>query len=124
MWYCLEVLASLGQDPVPEVRGALRPGRLLPGERWVLAAVGHADVPEAVRYAFTLICLPHWGTKATFLRQLLFPGDWIYTKDFADAGGFAPGWIRHWQMALTLGRQALRAVAGGWAGTTRSVPWE
>ncbi len=124
LWYCLEVLASLGQDPVPEVRGALRPGRLLPGERWVLAAVGHADVPEAIRYAFTLICLPHWRMKSAYLRQLLFPDASIYTKDFADAGGSAPGWITHWQMALALGRQVLRALADGWAGTRRSVSWE
>jgi len=124
LWYCLEVLASRGQDPVPEVRAAVRPGRLLPGERRLLAAIGHGDVPEAVRYAFTLICLPHWRMRAAFLRQLLFPAASIYTKDFADAGGSAPGWITHWQMALSLGRQGLRAVSGGWAGTRRSVSCE
>jgi len=121
LWYCLEVLASLGHDPVPEIRAAVQPDRLLPGERCVLAAMGHGDGPEAVRYAFTLICLPHWRMKGAFLRQLLFPDASIYTKDFEDAGGSAPGWLKHWQSALALGCQGLRTLLGGRARSRRRV---
>ena len=86
VWYCLEVLATRGHDPAPEVRATLRPRRLLPGERGMLMGVVQADGSRHNRYALTLACLPSWATKAAFVRQLVFPRDPIYAKGFADAG--------------------------------------
>jgi hypothetical protein len=86
VWYCLEVLATRGHDPAPDVRVALRPRRLLPGERRMLAGAGQADGSSHMRYALTLACLPGWMSKAAFARQLVFPPDPIYAKGFADAG--------------------------------------
>ena len=86
VWYCLEVLAICGHDPTPEVRAALRPRWLLPGERCALAATGQAGCSSHIRYALTLACLPGWTTKAAFMRQLVFPSDQIYAKGFSDAG--------------------------------------
>ena len=86
VWYCLDALATRGHDPAPEVRGSIRPRRLLPGERRILVGAGQADCPSYIRYALTLACLSGWNNKAAFARQLVFPPDPIYTKGFADAG--------------------------------------
>jgi len=97
VWYCLEVLATRGHDPTPEVRAALRPRRLLPGERRVLAATGRAGCSSHIRYALTLACLPRWTDRANFVRQLLFPADGVYVTGFADAGQSSrQAWMAHW----------------------------
>jgi Uncharacterised nucleotidyltransferase len=97
VWYCLEVLAIRGHDPTPEVRAALRPRRLLPGERRILTRVAHGKCPSHMRYALTLACLPGWTTKAAFMRQLVFPSDHIYAKGFSDAGpSTRHAWMTHW----------------------------
>jgi hypothetical protein len=85
VWYCLEVLATRGHDPAPAARAALRPKRLLPGERRLLVRAGQADGSSHIRYALTLACLPGWTARAAFAQQLVFPPDPIYAKGFADA---------------------------------------
>jgi len=86
VWYSLDVLARRGCDPVPEARAALRPSRLLPGERRALAMTTTADCPVRIRYALTLACLPGWSARAAFVGQAVFPSDPIYARGFADAG--------------------------------------
>jgi len=111
VWYCLEVLATRGHDPTPDVRAALRPRRLLPQERRVLAATGQAGCSSHIRYALTLACLPGWTTKAAFMRQLVFPSDQIYAKGFSDAGpSTRHAWLAHW---VNLARLA----------ASRRLPW-
>lgn len=111
VWYCLEVLATRGHDPTPEVRAALRPRRLLPGERRVLAATGRAAWSSHIRYALTLACLPGWTTKAAFMRQLVLPSDQIYAKGFSDAGPSSRhAWMAHWVNLVRLA-------------TSRRLPW-
>jgi hypothetical protein len=112
LWYCLEVLATGGRDPAPEVRRAIRPPALLPGEARLLAAGSRGDLPEGVRYGFTLVCLPTWRAKAAFLRQLLFPRAGVHTDGFGDAAGSVPGWPDHWGLAARLARGCLRAAFG------------
>jgi hypothetical protein len=111
VWYCLEVLATRGHDPTPDVRAALRPRRWLPGERRVLAATGQAGCSTHIRYALTLACLPGWTTKAAFVWQLLFPSDQVYAKGFSDAGP-SP---RHARMAHWV--NLVRLATG------RRLPW-
>lgn len=113
LWYCLEVLAAHGQEPVPSVRSAIRPARVLAAERWILAAIRQGDVPAAIRYAFTLACLPCRAVRAAFLRQLLFPRAGIYTEGFEDAGSSAPGRGVHWCQVMRSCRETLRAAASG-----------
>jgi hypothetical protein len=94
-WYCLEVLAHRGCDPAPEARAALRPRRLLPGERRALAMTTQMGSSSQIRYALTLACLPGWAARAAFARQAVFPPHSIHVKGFADAG--RP--LRHARMA-------------------------
>ncbi len=110
LWYCLEILASQGQDPVPHVRAAVRPGRILPWERWVLTARGLRELPEGIRYALTVTCLPHWREKVAFLRQLLFPPAGVHTEGFADGEERIPRWQEHMGMAARLSGGGLRVV--------------
>lgn len=86
VWYSLEVLARRGCDPAPGARAALRPPRLLPGERRALAMTTKADCPVQIRYALTLACLPGWSARAAFVGQAVFPPGPIYARGFADAG--------------------------------------
>ncbi len=86
VWYCLEVLAGRGCDPAPAARAALRPRRLLPGERSALAMATETDRSAQIRYALTLACLPGWSRRAAFVRQAVFPSDPIDARGFADAG--------------------------------------
>lgn len=109
LWYCLEVLAAIGQDIDPKVRAALRPNRVSLWERKFLAAISRGEMPEAIRYAFTLICLPTTG-RLTFLRQLLSPESSVYTRGFGDGGGSAPTRLEHWRGAFRLGRRGFRAI--------------
>jgi len=97
VWYCLEVLASRGHDPIPDDRAAFRPRRLLPGERHMLSLAGKAECSSHIRYALTLACLPGLAAKASFLRQLLIPQEAVYAAGFSDAGP-APrrAWMAHW----------------------------
>lgn len=110
LWYCLEVLASRGQDPVPSIRAAVQPDRVHLLEQWALAAIAHGEVPAAIRYAFTLACLSQWKAKGAFLRQLLFPRAGVFTNGFKDAGNSAPSRGEHWCLAIQLCREALRAA--------------
>jgi len=107
LWYCLEVLASHREDPVPQLRNALRPRRLFPGEGWILAVRRQRELPGEIRYAMTIACLPFWSQKAAFLRQLLFPHTGVHTHGFRDAGADVPGWWKHWEAAVRLGKQSL-----------------
>lgn len=112
VWYCLEALAARGQDPIPEVRTALKPGCLLPGERRMLSTAGNAHHSIHIRYAFTLACLSGFATKAAFLRQVLFPGDAVYGAGFSDAGPTVRGtWPAHWAHLARL--LTHRGVRGG-----------
>jgi hypothetical protein len=103
VWYCLEALATRGQDSVPDVRAVLRPRRLLPGERHVLSLAGNADSSSHIRYALTLACLPCWSTKVSFLRQLVIPREAGYATGFSDAGP-TPTHARmaHWRHLVRL----------------------
>jgi hypothetical protein len=113
LWYGLEILAGRGQDPAPDVRAAIRPPRLFPAERWIVAAVSKGEVPEAIRYAFTLACLPRWTAKSAFFRQLLFPRTGVFTDAFKDAGNSAPSRGEHWSLAMQYCREALKAALTG-----------
>ena len=106
VWYCLDVLASRGHDPVPDHRAALQPRWLFPGERRILSLAGNAECSSRIRYAFTLACLPGWATRAVLLRQLLIPRDGVYAKGFLDAGP-APrrAWLAHWGHLVRLARR-------------------
>lgn len=86
VWYCLETLAARGCDPAPGARAALRPPRLLPGERRALAMTTAADCPAQIRYALTLACLPSWAARAKFVGQAVFRSGPIYGKGFSDSG--------------------------------------
>jgi hypothetical protein len=99
VWYCLEVLAARGQDPVPTARVAVRPKWLFPGERRVLSHTAReAECASHVRYGLTLACLPRWTSKVAFATQLVFPSDGVYAAGFADAGQpVQHTWIRHWR---------------------------
>ncbi len=110
LWYCLEVLAARGQDPVPEVRTAVRPCRMFPMEKRALAAISQGYTPEPVRYAFTLACLPTKRARITFLRQLFFPPADTYRKGFEAAGAGCPGLRSHWSAVLHLGGSVFRAL--------------
>jgi len=113
LWYCLEVLSAFVQDPAPEVRAALQPRWLFPGEGWILTARKERELPEEIRYTFTLACLPNWRAKSTFLRQVAFPRPGVHTDGFGDAGGSAPGLGEHWRSALRFGWNGLRVVLAG-----------
>ena len=97
VWYCLEILARRGCHPAPAARAALRPPRLLPGERRVLAMTAETDCSAQIRYALTLACLPGWAARARFVRQAAFPSGPIYAKGFSDSGP-PPRYARlaHW----------------------------
>ena len=113
LWYCLEVLSACGQDPVPEIRAALRPSRLFPGEVRVLTARTTAEIPQEIRYVLTLICLPGWKSKAAFLRQILFPQASAFTDGFEDAGRTCPRLGQHWRVLRRLWpRQLMNPFAG------------
>jgi hypothetical protein len=116
LWYCLEVLQRRGQDPVPAIREAIRPRRLFPGEGRILAAVGRGHLPEEIRYAFTLMCLPTWRLRAVFLRQLLLPPPGVHTQGFRDGAGTDPGWRAHLSQVFRLIGRALRGMILGKAG--------
>lgn len=106
VWYCLDRLAVLGVDPVPETRAALRPQYLFPGERRILAQTGRGEGAGHLRYGLTFACLPGWPARAAFARQLLFPADRVFATGFSDGGCPARhAWMTHWrQMArLALG---------------------
>ena len=115
VWYCLDRLAVLGVDPVPETRAALRPQYLFPGERRILAQTGRGEGAGHLRYGLTFACLPGWPARAAFARQLLFPADRVFATGFSD-GGCPPrhAWMTHWrQMArLALGHTEPTRVAG------------
>lgn len=103
VWYCLETLAAGGDDPAPGARAALRPGRLLPGERRALAVAAQAGCSGRIRYALTLACLPGWAARARFVRQAVFPSGPIYGKGFSDSGQ-PPRYARlaHWGYLVRL----------------------
>ncbi len=113
LWHCLEVLSAYGLDPIPEVRAALRPRWFFPGEAWILSARKAAEVPQEIRYALTLMCVPQWRNKAAFLRQVLFPRAGVHTDGFGDARGTRPGWGQHWRIVMRLGRKGSKAFFAG-----------
>ncbi|OGB96621.1 MAG: hypothetical protein A2Z31_06545 [candidate division NC10 bacterium RBG_16_65_8] len=103
LWYCLKVLAARGHDPIPEVRAALRPRRLFPVERRILARVARRECSVHIRYGFTLACLPRWADRVKFARQLLFPADGVHAAGFADAGPSPRhAWVAHWGSLVRL----------------------
>jgi hypothetical protein len=122
LWYCLEILAGRGQDPVSHIRSTIRPAWVFPAENWVLAAANKGEVPEAIRYAFTLACLPRWTAKTAFFRQLLFPRTAVFTDAFKDAGNSAPSRGEHWSLAMQYCRQALKAALAGRTQSSKRSP--
>ncbi len=121
LWYCLEALAARGHDPIPEIRTAVRPRRIFPWERRILTAIIRGDAPEAIRYTLTLTCLPAWGDKASFLRQLLIPSADAW-KGFELTREASPSLGAHWRTALRLGGSALRALLGHERSATKGTP--
>jgi hypothetical protein len=121
LWYCLEVLAVRGHDPIPEVRAAVRPHRRFPMENRTLEAIIQGHTPEAIRYALTLACLPSCRDRASFLRQLLVPSSDVW-KGFERTAERSPGLGTHWHTILRLGGIALHALVGHESSATKGTP--
>ena len=113
LWYCLELLAANGVDPAPAMRLSVRPQRVFPLERQMIERLGRREVPEVIRYAFTLRCLPTWKEKVAFARQLFLPDPSVFSKGFIDAGGIVQTRGQHLRSAMRDAWTGLRAALLG-----------